>query len=384
LDAVVSFQLNKESPIPLHVQLLNELRRAILAGELQPHTRVPSEPELLETLNISRTTIRQAWQAAEDEGLLYRVRGKGTYIAEPGGARTSQLVGFLIPTFRNAFDSQLLSGAERYLRERGYRLMFAHTDRDVGEENRLMREMWQEGVRGFLLWPAIGEGKARFLQHGKAIPAVFMDRPIEGLAYPCVAAEHYHGAVQAMQHLIGLKHTNIGFVARPHLQLWSVAERLRAYFDTMRTVGLEPRSPTLVGDSTELGTQPVEQYYRAARGQEIEQLRAVLREPGRPTALFAMNDLMALQIIRAAKLEGLKVPDDLSLVGFDDLEMVSHTEPPLTTVAQDPFRVGAEAARQLLELIAGRLPAERTIYLPTRLVVRESTAPLQQSPRGKS
>ncbi len=381
---MVSFQLNKESPIPLHVQLLNELRRAILTGELQPHTRVPSEPELLEMLNISRTTIRQAWQAAEDEGLLYRVRGKGTYVAESGGARTSQLVGFLIPGFRDAFDSQLLSGAERYLQERGYRLMFAHTDREVGEENRLMREMWQEGVLWFLLWPAMSQGQARFLEQSKSIPVVFMDRPIEGLGYPCVAAEHYRGAVQAMQHLLDLNHTHIGFVARPHLRLWSVAERLRAYNDTLRAAGLEPGQPILVGESAELGTRPTEQYYRAARGQEIEQLRAVLRQPGRPTALFAMNDLMALQIIRAAKLEGLKIPDDLSLVGFDDLEIVSHTEPPLTTVAQDPIRVGAEAARHLLELIAGRLPAERTIYVPTHLVVRESTAPVQQVPRGQS
>lgn len=371
------FNLNRESSIPLHVQLLNELRRAILAGELQPHARVPSEPELFKTLNISRTTIRQAWQAAEDEGLLYRVRGKGTYVAEPGVTRMSQLIGFLIPTFRNTFDSQLLSGAERYLRERGYRLMFAHTDREVGEENRLMREMWQEGVRGFLLWPAMGEGQARFLEHGKSIPAVFMDRPIEGLDYPCVAAEHYQGAAQAMEHLIGLNHRNIGFVSRPHLQLWPVAERLRAYHETMSVAGLVPRQPILVGDTTELGTRPGEHYYREARGKEIEQVRAVLRAPGRPTALFAMNDLMALQIIRAAKLERLKIPHDLSLVGFDDLEIVSHTEPPLTTVAQDPYRIGAEAARHLLELIAGRRPSQRTIYLPTRLIVRESTAPLR-------
>src|SRR5258708_35148507 len=124
----MDFQIAKDSPVPLHPQLINELRRLILAGVLKPHSRVISEPQLANTLNISRTTIRQAWQAAEEEGLLYRVPGKGTYVAEPAEKRPSKIIGFLIPDFRSTFDSQLLSGAESYLRANGFRLMFAHTD----------------------------------------------------------------------------------------------------------------------------------------------------------------------------------------------------------------------------------------------------------------
>ncbi|MCC7447860.1 MAG: GntR family transcriptional regulator [Anaerolineae bacterium] len=375
----MGFYLSKESPVPLHTQLLNELRRAILAGELQPHTRVPSEPELAHALSISRTTIRQAWHAAEDEGLLYRVHGKGTYVAESAGTQPAKLIGFLIPNFRSTFDSQLLSGAERYLRERGYRVMFAHTDRAVDEENRLMREMSREGVSGFLLWPAMGEGQRRYLEANHAIPAVFLDRSIPGVDYPCVAAEHYQGGCYAVQHLIDLGHSAIGFVSRPHLTLWPIAERLRAYNDTLHAAGLLPHPPILVGDSAELGVRYAEESYADARGQEISQLQVILSQPDRPTALFAMNDLMALQVLRAANLAGLKVPDDLSLVGFDDMEIVSHIDPPLTTVAQNPFRVGAEAARVLLDLVGGKRPDQPTILLPTRLIVRESTARL---PKG--
>src|SRR5260221_8920354 len=161
----MEFQISKDSPVPLHLQLLNELRRLIMVGELKPHTRLISEPQLAATHNISRTTIRQAWQAAEEQGLLYRVPGKGTYIAEPTDKRPAQLIGFLNPGFTSNFDSQLLSGAERYLRGRGYRVMFVHTDRNVQEENRLMQEMSLEGVLGFLMWPAIGVvDEPRFLQ----------------------------------------------------------------------------------------------------------------------------------------------------------------------------------------------------------------------------
>src|SRR3954470_5471450 len=155
MRTVMDFQILKDSPVPLHLQLLNELRRMIMAGEVKPHARLISEPQLATTLNISRTTIRQAWQAAEEQGLLYRVPGKGTYIAEPADKRAAQVIGFLNPGFASTFDSKLLSGAESYLRGRGYRVMFAHTDRNVREENRLMREMSQEGVQGFLMWPAM-------------------------------------------------------------------------------------------------------------------------------------------------------------------------------------------------------------------------------------
>ncbi len=373
----MKFQIARDSPIPLHIQLLNELRRAILVGDLKPHAKVVSEPQLATELNISRTTIRQAWQLAEEEGLLYRVHGKGTYVAEPPARRSVQLIGFLIPDFRSTFDSQLLSGAEGYLRGRGFRIMFAHTDRNVDEENHLMREMWEEGVAGFLLWPAMGDNTTRFLfqEAARAIPTVCMDRPLPGLDVPCVASEHYQGGVQATRHLIDLGHTDIGFVSRPHLDLWPIAERLRGYEDTMRQAGLKPRPPILVGTHAELSTRYAQQSYTEERGQEITQLGDVLRRKDRPAAIFAMNDLMALQVLRAASLAGLRIPEDLSLVGFDDMEIVSHVEPPLTTVAQNPYAIGAEAARCLLEMLNGNGPTERLISLPTHLVIRESTAP---------
>ena len=346
----------------------------VASGELRPHTRLPSEPEFLAILNISRTTIRQAWQVAEDEGLLYRVRGKGTYVAEPVATRSAQLVGFLIPDFRSSFDSDLLSGAERYLRDHSYRLVFAHTDRNVDEENRLMREMQHDGVAGFLMWPAMPTERPQFLEQFRSTPTVFMDRPIDGVAFPCVAAEHYQGGTYAVQHLINLGHTEIAFVSRPHLQLWPHTERLRAYRDTMRAAGLRPREPILVGDNTEIGLRHTHGNYTQVRDKEIDQLKAVLSQPKRPTAIFAMNDLMALQVIHAASLCQLKIPEALSLVGFDDLDLVSQIDPPLTTVAQEPFKIGMEAARCLLDMVDGQKPTSSVIYLPTRLIIRQSTA----------
>src|SRR5262249_37663581 len=158
----------------------------------------------------------------EQEGLLYRVAGKGTYVADQVKSRPLRLVGFLIPNFSSTFDSLLLSGAERYLRERGCRIIFAHTNRDINLENQLLLELWQEGAVGFLIWPTRGNSESRFLGQNshRNIPTVFIDRPIPSLDFPCVGAEHYRGAALAIQHLIDLGHTKIAFVSRPHLDLW--------------------------------------------------------------------------------------------------------------------------------------------------------------------
>ncbi len=371
----MNFRVSKDSSLPLHRQLLNELRHAILSGKLKPHERLPGEIELAEQLGISRETVRRAWQSAQEEDLIYKVPGKGTYVSEPQPTQsTMMVVGFLIPEFRSTFDSHLLSGAEGVLRKHGYRLLFAHTDRKVSEENRLLAEMCSEGAVGFLIWPAMGDAKGRFLAEPQncSVPAVLMDRPIPGLALPCVSSRNYMGGRLAVEHLLELGHRRIAFLARPHLELWPVAERLRAYQDAMREAGVEPLPPLLIGAPRELSAY---EAYTQINTDEISRIAEILKRPDRPTAIFAMNDWMALKALHAAERVGLRVPDDLSLVGFDNLELAEHLDPPLTTVAQDPMMIGAEAARRLVALINGESVGDVMTLIPTRLVVRASTAP---------
>ncbi|MCC6800110.1 MAG: GntR family transcriptional regulator [Anaerolineae bacterium] len=375
---MVQFRLTRDSSLPLHRQLLNELRHAILSGELQPHDQLPGEIELVEQLGVSRATIRRAWQDALEEELIYRVTGKGTYVAAAQPARASrQVVGFLIPGFHSPFDSYLLIGAESVLRAQGYGLLFACTERNVDEENRIVREMCRDAVAGILLWPALGNSKQRALAEPHCnIPAVLMDRPIPGLPLPCVSSNNHRGGLQAMHHLLKLGHTQIAFLTSPHLDLWTIAERFRAYEDAMRSAGLAPREPIIIDSRDELNSYAEYGSYLAAYHDEIEAVARLLAQPDRPTAIFAMNDLMAFIIVRAAALAGLHVPRDLSIAGFDNLALAEHIDPSLTTVAQDPISIGREAARRLLAVIQGEPAQDILTLLPTHLVARASTAPI--------
>lgn len=371
------FNISHSSSLPLHLQLLDELRHKIKSGLLKPHDRLPGEWELVETLNIGRATIQRAWQAAQDEGLIYRIVGKGTFVAEPPSSNARGVIGFFMPEYRGTFAVNMLHGAERTLRQRGLRVQFASTDRSIEEENHLLRLLLDDGAAGCILVPARGGTAGRLLASPEfRLPVVLMDRPVNGVVLPCVCSNNYEGGLQVMEHLIGLGHRRIIFFARPHLDLWSVSERYRAYQDVMSRYGEQPQPPFLVGGYSEMSSY--EAYIKADPG-EIEPLVNLLKSPARPTAIFAVNDWMALKAQQAIQLAGLRNPDDVSLVGFDDLDIAQYQTPPLTTVAQNSALMGAEAARRLITRMEGEENESILTLIPTQLVVRGSTAPPPKS-----
>ncbi len=367
------FTLSKNSPIPLHTQLLNELRHAILSGKLMPHSQLPGEYILIKQLGVSRATIQRAWQAAQDEGLIYRVPAKGTFVSALTTRRAATtFVGCIVAEFRYTFDGSLLNGAEELLHAKGWRLLFAQSERRLDEENRLVSRMCKEGVVGILLWPVADHAPGRFVtEPACSVPIVQLDRAIPGAELPCVTSQNYEGAQQAMDHLLGLGHRAIAFAAWPPLDLLPVAERIRGYRDAMTAAGLPVRPLIELGLPTESVNY---QRYAHEAHEDVAFLADTLRQRDRPTAIFAMNDLLALLVLRAAAQVGLRVPDDLSVVGFDNLELTERVVPALTTVAQNTGLIGREAVRRLLAMIDGDRPERIFTLIPTRLIVRTSTA----------
>jgi DNA-binding LacI/PurR family transcriptional regulator len=370
------FNIQKSASAPLHMQLLDELRHWIMTGQVKPHERLPGEWELSTELDISRATIQKAWQSAEEEGLIYRVPGKGTFIGEPRPKNaTTQSITLIVPDFRGTFAVHMLSGVERVLRRRGYQVQLASTEYTLSEENRILRQAQMDGVCGAILWGVNAPDENRLAGAiARTMPIVLIDRPLPGISLPLVASNHYQGGLLAMKHLLALGHRHIAFLARPHLELWSVAERYRAYQDALHHAGLEPLPAILIGDDQELSSYTA---YAQADEATLTPLIAMLARPDRPSAIFASNDWIAMRAIRAAHHAGLHLPEDLSLVGFDNLDVSDYLSPPLTTVAQNTDLLGAEAARRLLALIEGERTGDVLTLVPTQLIVRRSTGAFQ-------
>lgn len=369
--------LIKNSPIPLHIQLLNQLRQHILSGDWPAHTRLLSEPKLVERLGVSRATIRQAFDAGEREGLIYRVAGKGAFVAAHPIGAAHRLVGFIIPQFHSTFDSQLLLGAEQTLKAQRYQVLFCHTERLLEEENRCLHDLARQRIDGIIIWPTPSDDPNRALCQlaARGLPVALLDRTFAGVSADVALADNASGVSAAIRHLLDLGHRRIAFLARPYLHLQSIAERFDAYCHAMRHAGLEPSAPVLVGAAAEPSTHTTLHAFITATGNEIDAVSALLLRDERPTAFVAMNDHLALMAYKAATLIGLAIPRDLSIIGFDDLDILQQLHVPLTTVAQRPFDLGATGARLLLDRLNGFRGAPRVQRLPTRLIVRATSGP---------
>jgi LacI family xylobiose transport system transcriptional regulator len=196
----------------------------------------------------------------------------------------------------------------------------------------------------------------------RSIPLVVLDPTGEPLHQtPSVGATNWSGGLAATRHLLDLGHRRIAMLSGP-TQWPCCRARLDGYRAAMDAAGV-PVEPELVRVST--------LYVEGG----LADGRELLRLPQPPTAIFAANDLQALGVYEAARQAGVRIPDDLSVVGFDDLSFTRWSGPPMTTVRQPLVQMGATAATMVLDLAAGRTLEQHRVELTTRLVVRESTAP---------
>jgi GntR family transcriptional regulator, arabinose operon transcriptional repressor len=370
-------KINRNGPIPMYQQILNEIRTRIASGEWSEATQLPTEAELELELQVSRVTIRQALSAAVDEGLVVRLPGKGTFVS---GAEISTtinksegFIGYIVPHLSSSFNVQILLGVESILKEKGYHLIFCNSEGDLSKENQLLQSLESNRMAGYIIQPVYAEAHDRTLVRlaSKGNRVVLIDRSIRGARVDAVMSNHFEGGQQVVRHLISEGYQDIVYLAHEPIQLPSIAERLRGYQAVMTDSSLKPRPAFVVGGPIELGYLQDQNSPTLHENLAVEMIANFLRGPARPEAIVAMNDLVAMLVLEAAEQVGLHIPDDLGVVGFDNLDSADTND--LTTVAQRPYEIGSEAARLLLRRIDGDSDACKQIQLPTQLIIRGSS-----------
>jgi LacI family transcriptional regulator len=255
--------------------------------------------------------------------------------------------------------ARFVVGAEREARRQGHGVLIGSIDRDGADAERYLRMLLERRVDGILTAAPQMERDARIgeLLRGP-VPAVSIHR-IPGGGVPLVGSDHVETALLATRHLLGLGHRRIAtVVGARERQVTSM--RLKGYERALEEAEV-PYDPALV----EGGNWKADEAYRAT-------LRLLDRAPDF-TAVYAQNDLMALGVMSALHGQGLSVPDDIAVVGCDDVPMAAHTIPPLTTVHVPFYETGEAAVRLLLDIIAGRTNRPRRVLLPVHLVRRSSS-----------
>lgn len=334
-------------------------------SQFRPHDRIPSESELTEALDVSSITVRKALSDLVNEGLIYRIRGKGSFVADKKNdalSPMSRLVAFII-SGTEIYDSsymKIIKGIQSQLAARNYRLVIEFIENNVSQENELISKINPSDYSGLLIYssdPNAAKPYLRLLKNGK-MPFVMLDRFPNGMPVNCIVCNNQDGAYEATDYLLSLGHRHIGFAVYD-FHLSSEVDRFNGYRNALADSGVV-EDPSIHFLEKDLDYSAL---LSRIRQREL-------------TALFCVNDRKALEAVEQLTALGVRIPEDISVMGFDDFAGSKFSKVPLSTVKQDFDALGSESAKLLIDLMEGNAIGSKKIMLPTSLVIRESTAPI--------
>ena len=275
-------------------------------------------------------------------------------------SRKTGIVGLMVPDVGNPFYAPIVRGAESIARRAGFRVMVCNSENNLAYEGEYIADMLRQRVEGLLIVPVGDESRAHLLrlEHHR-IPFVLIDRTVSGVECDVVQGDSVGGARRLVEHLIALGHRRIAMIAEA-VSVSTARDRRRGYEEALTLAGIAHEPQLLLETSVDLPGG-----YRA--------MQILLGLERHPTAVFAINNLVAVGAVKAIREYGLAVPDDIALVAFDDIEHVASLWPFLTVMPQAPETFGSIAAQLLMERISGRASTQRqVVILPSDLIVRES------------
>jgi LacI family transcriptional regulator len=308
------------------------------------------------TRKVSRGTRESVLAAIDELGYQPNLLAKSLKM------RRTFTIGLLISDIQNTFFTSVVRGIEDVALSRGYHLFLCNTDEDAAREDEYLEELIKKQVDGLIVASSAPRHNHARRLRAENLPFVFMDREIEGVNADALRVDNWLGMRLIAEHLTNLGHERIGMISGP-LDKASGYERYRGLQTALANLGRRLEDSLVrFGD------------FRTASGREGASELLRLSPP--PTALVIANNQMTLGALLAIQQMGIRIPNDLSVVGFDDPEWAPLTNPPLTTLAQPTYEMGGKAMRMLLDRIEGNSDENATkVLLEPWLVVRGSTAP---------
>lgn len=278
--------------------------------------------------------------------------------------RKSNTMGVVLPDITNPYFAEIARGVEDACFERGYSAIICNSDASLRTEANYLDMLAEKQMDGIVLVNVGDRGQKLSPALARGIPLVMMDREVSALRADSIQVDNLAGGRMAAEHLFALGHRNVVCIGGAP-EVYPSWDRVDGFTGFMREAGHPvPKRQILAGD------------FHADSGYSLT-LEA-MRAKKRPTAVFAANDLMAYGAIRALAETGLRIPGDVSVIGFDDIKLSGLFNPPLTTIRQPRLKMGGVAVRLLLERAEKPDLEPRRVMLPLDLVVRQSSGPVQE------
>jgi GntR family transcriptional regulator, arabinose operon transcriptional repressor len=364
---------------PKYSIVQDAIKSKILDGTFLPHQKISSESELMKQFNVSRHTVRLAIGELVSQGWLYREQGAGTFCADRSNQENnrngsqSKNIAIISTYISDYIFPSMIRGAESILSENGYQVTIFSTNNNPGNEKDILEKILAGSFDGIIMEPtksAISNPNINYYLNLERlnIPYLMLNAYYEELEPLNIVLDDEKGGFIQAEHLINLGHRNIvGFFKHDDIQ---GVKRMKGFVKAHRQYQLPIEPRNIVTYNTEdKKTKPVN---------ELKALLASSQDL--PTAIVCYNDEIALRLIDVLREENIKIPDDISIVGFDDSNLAQISEVKLTTVVHPKSEMGKQAARLMLEMIKAKSGSykqdvkklESIVYEP-KLVIRKST-----------
>lgn len=307
---------------------------------------------------VGGETATRILEAAE------RLGYRANHVAQALRSGQLPLIGFVPGDIQNPFFARIAHDLESELRKVRHNLLIASSEEDVGQERELLERLRSLSIRGIVLAPTSGHDNAHIAAIARAgIPFVLIDRVAAGVDCDTIVVDNEGGARTAVDYLIAQGHRRIGFLGDDS-RIFTARERLAGYRNALASHGIEPDDGLVV-------------VSRSTVDHAVQATIRLFSRRQRPTALFTVDSLMTQGALLGLRSMGLSIPHQVSLVGFDDFNLATFTDPQITVVSQPIPEMGPLAAKLLMDRLAGKGGSARRVTFPTRLIVRGSVLPPQ-------
>jgi LacI family transcriptional regulator len=357
-------------PLKIRVDIFRIFRKGALVGKV-----ASARPKLLDVARqarVSPATVSRVIHnnAPVRENVRARVLAAmstlGYEITRSSIALFHNVIAVHVPDILNPFFAEVSRGIQDEATTQGFMILLVDFAEDASRENELLYTSFSKPLDGVIICASrLSDVDLIALREQHSTPMVLLNRQVVHPEIPCILVDFENATYRAARHLLNLNHTRIAYLAGP---AGSTTSRIRRHGIEL---ALQEAGLTLTDEMCPASFPNVDGAFQAMSA------LLTLPEDERPTAVLAYNDVMALGVLHAIRAHRLRVPEDISVVGFDDIAMAAHANPPLTTIAQPKYRMGRLAMRMLAQMAHGEpIRGEGYTLLDAPLIVRESTAPV--------
>ena len=346
----------------LYEEIIQDIENKLATGIYKINDRIPTDEMMMEMYGVSRVTVRKAMDSLVSRGYLVRKPKKGTFVAQNIVTGEVQHVVFIM-MFQASDSMEIISGVESYLNTQNIHLTIKFSNCSDKSERDIIEEILALKVRGIIIYPTQCDANMDIYRKlcSANIPVVFVDRYPRHIVCTSVMVNNYELSHNVVNYLHFRGHRDIVFAASDMDKYISLQDRMYGFCDAMRNHGHEI-------DKRMLHIRPTEE----------ECIEDLVNMKKLPTAVFCGKDRTALKAMAALQKKGLRIPEDISVVGCDDIEQSGLSSPALTTIHQ-PFReIGRTAGELMAQMLSNPAYHHTKLYLPSRIIERDSVATIAE------